>query len=375
MKTNPFDTIAQWLSNQHMTASEKRDMREVLMNYATTHPVKSGLLSPYAFKFVGVAFASLAIVLSASIGLTQASTNALPNQSLYGVKLWVEEFQANNQKTPEARIAFENDRIKKRFTEASTLAVNRKLDETTAQVVQAGLEHSRETVRSIAESVQNDNPTLALEAINDLETVFSSNSRVLARIEQNTNQNIGTIVLAAQQSTDRLALEKVKFEQKVALQPNTTTRSSTELKLSLVTEKLKSLPVTEPVIDSTLATNARVATVENTPAADTAPVAMMMTMAATEITASSTESGTSTASTTAPAVNAGIITANAKAAPATSIIAPSGPLTADQLVAGAIQKINEGAYSEALVALQKAEQVIDEATMTRNLEKTYNIAQ
>lgn len=374
MKTNPFDTIAQWLSNQHMTASEKRDMREVLMNYATTHPVKSGLLSPYAFKFVGVAFASLAIVLSASIGLTQASTSALPNQSLYGVKLWVEEFQANNQKTPEARIAFENDRIKKRFTEASTLAVNRKLDETTAQVVQAGLEHSRETVRSIAESVQNDNPTLALEAINDLETVFSSNSRVLARIEQNTNQNIGTIVLAAQQSTDRLALEKVKFEQKVALQPNTTTRSSTELKLSLVTEKLKSLPVAEPTTDNTLATNARVATVENAPTADTAPVTMMMTMTATELTASSTDSGTGTASTTAPAANAKTI-ADAKATTAASVTAPSVPLTADQLVAGAIQKINEGAYSEALVALQKAEQVIDEATMTRNLEKTYNIAQ
>lgn len=370
MKTNPFDTIAQWLSNQHMTASEKRDMREVLMNYATTHPVKSGLLSPYTFKFVGVAFASLAIVLSTSIGLTYASTNALPNQSLYGVKLWVEEFQAKNQKTPEARIAFENDRIKKRFTEASTLAVSRQLDESTAQIVQAGLEHSRETVRSIAESVQNENPTLALAAINNLETVFSSNSRVLARIELNTNQNIGTIVLAAQQSTDRLALEKVKFEQKVALQPNTATRTSTEIKLSQVTEKLKSLPVTAP--EATLATNARVATTDSTEPAAAAPVAAMMTMAASEPVATAADSGSSTASTTPSTITA---KSSAKAVVATTPVEATVPLTADQLVAGAIQKINEGAYSEALVALQKAEQVIDEATMTRNLEKTYNISQ
>lgn len=373
MKTNPFDTIAHWLSNQHMTAAEKRDMRTVLMNYATTHPVKSGLLSPYTFKFVGVAFASLVIVLSSSIGLTYASTNALPNQSLYGVKLWVEEFQARNQKTPEARIAFENDRIKKRFSEASTLAVNRNLDESTAQIIQAGLEHSRESVRAIVESVQNTNPTLALEAINNLETVFSSNSRVLARIEQNTNQNIGTIVLAAQQSTSRIALEKVKFEQMVALQPNTTTRSSTELKLSQVTEKLKSLPVPAPEITTsvdTLATAAISSEADQLTLEPETPTAMMAMMA-TETTDTLARTATATASTT-PAT-----TLTAKQSTAKQIIQPTSnaPLTADQLVAGAIQKINAGEYSEALVSLQKAEQVIDEANLTRSLEKTYNITQ
>lgn len=377
MKTNPFDTIAQWLSNQHMTASEKRDMREVLMNYATTHPVKSGLISPYTFKFFGVAFASLAIVLSTSIGLSHASTSALPNQSLYGVKLWIEEFQASSQKTPAARIAFENDRIKKRFAEASTLAVSRKLDESTAQVVQAGLEHSQGTVRSIVESVQNDDPTLALEAINNLETIFSSNSRVLARIEQNTNRNTGTIVLAAQRSTDRLALEKVKFEQKVALQPNTTTRNSTELKLSLVTEKLKSLPATEPAAtDTIIPISARVATVENTPATSTESGVMLTAMAPVESTTlSPAESGTSTASTTSPAVTTKTVAPNTKIVAGTpDVTPPTVSLTADQLVAEAVQKITNGAYSEALVTLQKAEQVIDEATMTRNLEKTYNIS-
>ncbi len=375
MKTNPFDTIAHWLSNQHMTPAEKRDMRTVLMNYATTHPVKSGLLSPYTFKFAGVAFASLVIVLSSSIGLTYASTNALPNQSLYGVKLWVEEFQARNQKTPEARIAFENDRIKKRFSEASTLAMNRSLDESTAQIIQAGLEHSRESVRAIAESVQNTNPTLALEAINDLETVFSSSSRVLARIEQNTNQNIGTIVLAAQQSTDRIALEKVKFEQMVALQPNTITRSSTELKLSQVTEKLKSLPIpapetTTPADSLALAATASEPT-ELAPETESAATVMTMMAAVEPVDDLARTVATTTASTTPATASLAKQTATKQVAQPTT----SAPLTADQLISGALQKINAGQYSEALVSLQKAQQVIDEVNLTRTLEQVYNIAQ
>ena len=198
MKHNPFDTIAYWLSNQKMSSTEKRDMRHVLLEYATTHPVKSGLISPYSFKYMTMALASLVLVLGASVGITSASMTALPNQSLYGVKLWIEEFQANNQKTPEAKIAFETHRITTRFDEAATLAVRRELNDTTSQMIQSGLEHSRESVRTVADSIQDTNPELALQAINNLETTFSSNGRVLATIEQNTNQNIGTIVLAAE---------------------------------------------------------------------------------------------------------------------------------------------------------------------------------
>lgn len=362
MKNNPFDTIAHWLSNQHLTASEKRDMREVLMNYATTHPVKSGLLSPYTFRYIGVAFASLVLVLSGSIGLTYASTNALPNQSLYSVKLWVEEFQAKNQKTPEAQIAFETNRIKTRFNEATTLAVRKELNETTSQIIQAGLEHSRESVRTVAESILNDNPELALRSINNLETSFSSNARILATIEQNTSQNIGTIVLAAQLSTERLALEKVKFEQVLALQPNTLSKNSTEQKLSELTEKLKLLPVAAvaatPVAPS-LATEL----------GDTDPAVMATTaLFKTDVSVSSTSTAVASASTT----SATAMASSAVAMTATELL-PVKALTADELVAGAVEKIKQGAYSEALVSLQKAEQVIDEANLTRSLERTYNI--
>lgn len=341
MKHNPFDTIAYWLGNQKMTPAEKRDMRQVLLEYATTHPVKSGLLSPYSFKYMTMALASLVLVLGTSVGITSASMKALPNQSLYGVKLWIEEFQANNQKTPEAKIAFETRRITTRFDEAATLAVRRELNDTTSQLIQSGLEHSRESVRAVADSIQDSNPELALQAINNLETTFSSNGRVLATIEQNTNQNIGTIVLAAEHTVERLALEKVKFEQVIALKPNSNTKTTTEEKLTAITEKLKTVPE--------IAT----ATATEEPSAPT-PVVATMALMRTADTSSSVTSSTTTATGTEPV---------------TTDKAP----TLNELVAGAKEKINQGSYSEALVSLQKAEQVIDEANLTKSLEKTYNV--
>ena len=339
MKHNPFDTIAYWLSNQKMSSTEKRDMRHVLLEYATTHPVKSGLISPYSFKYMTMALASLVLVLGASVGITSASMTALPNQSLYGVKLWIEEFQANNQKTPEAKIAFETHRITTRFDEAATLAVRRELNDTTSQMIQSGLEHSRESVRTVADSIQDTNPELALQAINNLETTFSSNGRVLATIEQNTNQNIGTIVLAAEHTVERLALEKVKFEQVIALKPNSNTKTTTEEKLTTITEKLKTVPEITTVAD--------VAPVEPVPVAT---MALMRTMDAT---VTSVTDSTTTPTTIEP-------------------VADKAP-TLNELVAGAKEKINQGSYSEALVSLQKAEQVIDEANLTKSLEKTYNV--
>lgn len=320
MKSNPFETIAYWLGTQKMTSSEKREMRDVLVAYATTHPVRSGLVSPYMFKYMGVALASLVLVLGTSAGITSASMKALPNQSLYGVKLWVEEFQAKTQETPSARIAFETNRIKTRFDEATTLAVRHELDESSSQMIQAGLEHSREAVLATTEQLQESDPEMALKALGALETSFSSNGKILATIETNTNQDIGTIVLAAQQTTQSLALEKVRFEKILSLQPNSDSKTKTEEKLQAIAAKIKDSPAPAALIPDAI-----------TASSATAPV-------------------------TVPPLTP------EKAEP-----------TVDDLVAGAKEKISQGSYSEALVTLQKAEQVIDEAALTKKLEETYNV--
>lgn len=342
MKKNLIEKFIVWMRDHEMTASEKATLRNALVHYATHHPVSSGLVSPYTFKNMGIVFASLVIVLGSSFGITQASQTALPSQKLYGIKIWVEEFQASIKDTPESKIAFETNRIKTRFNEASTLALQHRLDEATSEIIQSGLEHSRNTIRTVSETLETTNPELALRAFNALETSFSSNTKILAAIEKNTNQNIGTIVLAAQVSTQKIALEKVKFEKIVALAPNSTTETSTNEKLGEVIEKLKDYPSLE------------VAKVIPEPTTLAQEADSASTTALMSISASSDESVPSTAL---------LVTTDE----ASELPTPAALLKQAQ------KKMDQGSFSEALVTLQKAEQIIDESTLTKKLEAVYNV--
>ncbi len=346
--SNPFNIIEQWLSKNELTATEKRQMRAALLSYVTTHPVKSGLLSPYTFRYATVALASLFVVLGGSIGLTQAAKGSLPNDRLYPVKIWVEEFQAKNQKTPEAVIAYESKRIETRFNEARSLAIKQELNDATSSIIQSGLEHSRSVVKEAADTIQHENPELALAATNRLETSFSSNGKILASIERNTGQNIGTIVLAAQVTTEKLASEKVKFEQIVALKPNTATQASAEAKISELRKVLATLPAPETTV-TTLTADATAPATATLAVARTAPIApvaaKMLASEPTTLSVSTTATGASSTPVETPWT----------------------------LVESAQKKIDAGQYSEALVLLQKASQMIDEDTMTKTLEETYHL--
>lgn len=337
---NPFETIKYLLDKQRMTLDEKRRMKTMLVSYMSTHPVKSGLLSPYTFRYATLALASLVLVLGGSIGMTSASYQALPNSKLYPIKIWIEDYQAKNQKNPEAIIAFETKRIETRFNEATRLAVNQELDTNTSAIIQAGIEHSRTTIKTTAESIQDKNPELALSAASTLETTFSSNGRVLATIEQNTNQNIGPIVLAAQITTKTLATEKTKFEQIVALKSNDTTKDAAEGRLAEVTTLLDTIPA--PVVDEV-----------------PEPVVVATTLAGDTPLPTDARLKTMTVMTAEPAV------------------APEPEKTprekAQILIKEAQEKMNAGSYSEALVILEKAGQILDEITLTKSLEKTYQV--
>ena len=359
-----------WLGDHSMTESEKRKMRATIAHYATTHPVKSGLMSPYGFRAAFAILATLVLVLGGSAGIAKASTSALPNSKLYPIKLWIEEFQASEQKTPEAVIAFETSRINTRFAEATELAVSHQLNDQASAVIETGLAHSQDLIKQSATQISATNPELALAAANSVETAYSSNGKVLSAIGRNTNQNLDTFILGAQISTESLALEKTHFEQIVATKPNDDSKANAVLALANVQDGLAKLPVTTDAtseapsirgggdalgaggVSDTTTVSVTTATVSAT--ADTKPAVMMAKMAATTH--------------PLPPLTEGAATA------ATSPITIKTP--ADQvadLIVQAKTKMAAGSYSEALVILQKAQQIIDEANLTQSLETTYQV--
>jgi hypothetical protein len=338
MNTNPFETISNWLRGNSMTESEKRQMRTTLAHYVTTHPVKSGLMSPYGFRAGFAIVATLVIVLGGSIGVTSAATNALPNSKLYPIKLWVEEFQASQQKTPSAVIAYETTRINTRFAEATKLAVNHQLNNTTSAIIETGLAHSQDLIKQSAHQIAQENPELALVTANSIETAYSSNGKILSAIEKNTNQDLDTFILGAQISTESLTVDKIHYEQIVAMKPNTDTKSAAQRAFAKVQAALPSIQTTTVSV-----------TADATSPAQVAPV-MMMAKIATPATIPSPTLPQGKGVATTATVN-----------------------TPSDLLVQAKAKMDAGLYSDALVILQKAQQLIDELNLTKSLETTYNV--
>ncbi len=329
MNNNPLETIAYLLKEKSMSESEKRQMRTKLAHYVTMHPVKSGLMSPYGFRAAFAIVATLVLVLGGSVGITSASSNALPNSKLYPIKLWVEEFQASQQKTPQAVIAYETSRINTRFAEATQLAVNHELNDQTSAIIETGLSHSQDLIKQSASQIAVTNPELALVAANSIETAYSSNSKILSAIGKNTNQNLDTFILGAQISTEALAVDKTHYEQIVAMKPNTDTKSAAQLAFAKIQSELPSMPASN-----------------SSPSDATSPVVTT-------------------------AVPATAVMMAKIATPSTS--SGQAPSTPADLLAQAKTKMDAGSYSDALVILQKAQQLIDESSLTQSLETTYKV--
>ncbi|MDB4984049.1 MAG: hypothetical protein JWM20_228 [Patescibacteria group bacterium] len=349
MNENPFEKLNSWLNVNSMTEAEKRNMRTKVAYYATTHPVKSGLMSPYGFRAAFAIIATLVLVLGGSVGVTQAASRSLPTSSLYPIKLWIEEFKASEQKTPEAVIAYETSRINTRFAEASQLAVLHQLNDQTSAVIGSGLAHSQEIIKTNANQIAASKPELALAAANSVETAYSSNGKVLSAIGRNTNQNLDTFILGAQISTESLALEKTHFEQIVATKPNDDTKSSAGLALAKAETALAKLPADAvPASEPAVVADDAAQTTDAVAATSVAPAAKMMA-------AKLGTPGTMSSAAFAPQ------------------IAKTPVQIVTELVAQAKSKMSDGSYSEALVILQKAQQIIDEANLTQSLETTYQV--
>ena len=336
---NLFHLIQDWMQKNNMTLDEKRTMRTSLVSYMSSHPVKSKLLSPYSLRYFAMALSALVLVLGGSVGVSFASQSALPNQTLYPVKIWIEEYKSSQAKTPEQKIAIETTRVQTRFAEASQLAIKHQLNADNSAVIQAGIEHSELAINSSAESVSFSNPELALAATNNVEAELASNGKILAAIGKNTNQNLQTFILGTQVTTQKLTLAKTNYEQIVATTPNNDSKTAATTLLAKVQSEIALAPVSQNSDSSAVSTLSASST--DQPAPQTASPAMMTLKVAAVVTP------TTSTQATAPSVS--------------------------DLVATAKTQMTNGSYSDALVTLQKAQQQLDEMSLTQSLEKTYQV--
>ena len=166
------------LTNMHepLTASERDTMKAQLGEYMAHMPIRSGQRASQKQNFfslhyrVTTVFVALALVLTGGAGLTYASTDALPGDTLYFVKEARESVQAAFIQDDVARAEFAIERAHRRLQEIEQLAARGTLDEKREAVVVARAQTSRERAHDRLVQLQDRHPdetqalSFALEA-------------------------------------------------------------------------------------------------------------------------------------------------------------------------------------------------------------------
>ena len=186
-----------------LSEHEREAMRDRLVAYMEYQPIRkkqrvqekematsSHLFLPFfRMHHVSGALIIALIATTGMYGVSSASTQALPGDLLYPVKVDVrEKIQGALLSTDEERAAWERERAERRLTEASQLAVLGRLNVDTKNEIRRRFAEHTEAVVTHVRSIEKTDPVLAAEAADEFETALDMHEAVLARVvvEQGT---------------------------------------------------------------------------------------------------------------------------------------------------------------------------------------------
>lgn len=205
---NVPDTFVQKLKKVgqllRLTNTESQAMRERLSAYADLHAVNAGapaarrtpgtrsVRSPYFVFFTSRAFVASALILILILGsgasVTYAAGNSLPGQTLYPIKVDVDEpvqgaVIAATEGT-EGTAEWQNTLAERRITEAATLAAEGKLASSTEQYLQNQAElHVAQSEDDSAQLAAAGNTNAADDVRTDLAARLAAHAQLLTLID------------------------------------------------------------------------------------------------------------------------------------------------------------------------------------------------
>jgi len=181
----------------HLSAAEKSALRERLVSYMEHRPIRRGAVgtpSPFmgVFSFSYVRFAVPALLVAVvfvSGGVSYAAEGAVPGDTLYPVKIRVnEEVRSALIFDEEEKLAWNIRRAERRLEEASTLAAEGGLNEETQSVLAAQFEAHAADVAADVEAVRESNPALALEIDSQFEASLMAHGEVIEQVTGDSDE-------------------------------------------------------------------------------------------------------------------------------------------------------------------------------------------
>lgn len=177
-----------------LTASEKSAHRERVLSFMSEHPASTP--SPYAPFVLGFFRYAVAIVLVLAVtgtGVSFAAEGATPGDTLYFVKLKVNEpTRLAFTRDPEERANLEVSLVEKRLEEFAEASAKTDIDEGTTDLVVDSLSDRLEGAHSDILTLQAEGvaATAALDTAVDLYSLLAAHTEVLERIgEENPDSS------------------------------------------------------------------------------------------------------------------------------------------------------------------------------------------
>ena len=157
--------------NVSLSASEREEMKALLLSYATYHRVKEAPAERKTFWFSvwtrGFAPASLALVLFFST--SYASTTSLPGDLLYPVKTnLIEELTAATKLTPISQLEYQHHRYETRLIELHTLSEQGKLSNAALKDYQIELLELSEEIEQLLDGEDKIDDLITAELVGDM---------------------------------------------------------------------------------------------------------------------------------------------------------------------------------------------------------------
>ncbi|MCI5051086.1 MAG: DUF5667 domain-containing protein, partial [Candidatus Pacebacteria bacterium] len=191
-----------------MTQYEKNEIRNELMSFAINYEMKQSpyaIASVYARRIIATAF--IAII---SIGsLSQyASSDALPGDTLYPVKIAHENLKVATTSGNTKKINYEITRTEKRIQEAAKLAQKDKLDEEKQQEIAKAIDEQTTRVKKQIESVKETDPESALKLNSELKSTIKANSEALRKLTTKKVENPTEEKIDSEENTNEEVIEE-----------------------------------------------------------------------------------------------------------------------------------------------------------------------
>ena len=178
----------------HLSAAEKTELRERLLSYTEHRPIRGArAATPSSFSFNMFQFSTarfampavLVAVLVVSSGVSYAAEGTVPGDTLYPVKILVnEEVRAALLVSDANQISWNIRRAERRLEEATALASRGELDSENQDTLATQFaEHSADVTTQVSE-LEVSNPALALEASSEFEASLTAHEEALDQVAQ-----------------------------------------------------------------------------------------------------------------------------------------------------------------------------------------------